>query len=55
MCSHAELAFMTDPPTSSAVATNLSPGIPDERFFFFVENFFLAFYLLFFEGAELRR
>lgn len=36
MCSHAELAFMTDPPTSSAVATNLSPGIPDERFFFFL-------------------
>lgn len=34
MCSHAELAFMTDPPSLSAVATNLSLGIPDEREFF---------------------
>lgn len=38
MCSHTELAFMTDPPTSSAVATNLSPGIPDERFFFLLRT-----------------
>lgn len=51
MCSHAELAFMTDPPTFSAVATNLSLGIPDEGdfFFFFVENVFFS--LLLFEDA----
>lgn len=58
MCSHAELAFMTDPPSLSAVATNLSLGIPDEREFFFslslsVENVFFS--LLVFEDAEFGR